>query len=338
MHIYFVFLSVFTIFAAESKKIMGRIYDSLTDLVGHTPLLRLGRWADAWGLPSAPLAKLEMMNPAGSVKDRTALWMIDDAEKRGVLTAGGTIIEPTSGNTGVGMAMISRVRGYRLILTMPDTMSKERIGLLKAYGAEVVLTPGKDGMAGSVAEAQRLEREIKGAVILGQFDNKANPLAHYESTANEIWTDTDGHVDAFVAGVGTGGTLCGTARKLKELNNDIYIIGVEPASSPMISEGRSGAHKLQGIGANFVPENYDDSVVDEVMGIDDDEAIRAARLLSEKEGLLCGFSGGAALVAAGRLIGRMKGGNVVVVLPDGGERYLSTELFADRCTVRVKSE
>ncbi len=312
----------------ESKKIMGRICDSLTDLIGHTPLLRLERWADAWGLPCAPLAKLEMMNPAGSVKDRTALWMIDDAEKRGVLTAGGTIIEPTSGNTGVGMAMISRVKGYRVILTMPDTMSKERIGLLKAYGAEVVLTPGKDGMAGSIAEAERLNMEIEGSVILGQFDNPSNPQAHYDSTAEEIWKDTGGQVDAFVAGIGTGGTLCGTARRLKELNGGVYIIGVEPASSPMIAEGRSGAHKLQGIGANFVPGNYDGSVVDEVMGIEDDDAIRAARLLAEKEGLLCGFSGGAALVAAGRRIRRTGEGNVVVVLPDGGERYLSTELFA----------
>lgn len=303
------------------------VYNSIEELIGHTPLLRLHKYAEAAGLPFVPLAKLECMNPAGSVKDRTALFMIDDAERRGVLKTGGTIIEPTSGNTGVGMAMISRTRGYRLILTMPETMSQERINLLKAYGAEVVLTSGKLGMDGAVEEAKKLNKEIAGSVILGQFDNPANPSAHYNTTAEEIWEDTEGKIGTFIAGIGTGGTLCGTASKLKELKGDshIYIIGVEPASSPLITKGQSGAHKIQGIGANFIPKNYDSSVVDEVIDITNDEAIEAAKLLSETEGLLCGFSGGAVLAALTKC--KQKNGETVILLPDGGERYLSTDLF-----------
>ncbi len=303
------------------------VYNSIEELIGHTPLLRLHKYAEAAGLPFVPLAKLECMNPAGSVKDRTALFMIDDAERRGVLKTGGTIIEPTSGNTGVGMAMISRTRGYRLILTMPETMSQERINLLKAYGAEVVLTSGKLGMNGAVEEAKKLNKEIAGSVILGQFDNPANPSAHYNTTAEEIWEDTEGKIGTFIAGIGTGGTLCGTASKLKELKGDshIYIIGVEPASSPLITKGQSGAHKIQGIGANFIPKNYDSSVVDEVIDITNDEAIEAAKLLSETEGLLCGFSGGAVLAALTKC--KQKNGETVILLPDGGERYLSTDLF-----------
>lgn len=303
------------------------VYNSIEELIGHTPLLRLHKYAEAAGLPFVPLAKLECMNPAGSVKDRTALFMIDDAERRGVLKTGGTIIEPTSGNTGVGMAMISRTHGYRLILTMPETMSQERINLLKAYGAEVVLTSGKLGMNGAVEEAKKLNKEIAGSVILGQFDNPANPSAHYNTTAEEIWEDTEGKIGTFIAGIGTGGTLCGTASKLKELKGDshIYIIGVEPASSPLITKGQSGAHKIQGIGANFIPKNYDSSVVDEVIDITNDEAIEAAKLLSETEGLLCGFSGGAVLAALTKC--KQKNGETVILLPDGGERYLSTDLF-----------
>lgn len=301
------------------------IYDRLEGLIGHTPMLRLHKYAEAAGLDYVPLAKLEYLNPAGSVKDRTALFMINDAEERGLLKQGGTIIEPTSGNTGVGMAMICRSRGYRLILTMPETMSQERINLLKAYGAEVVLTSGALGMTGSVAEANKLNQEIAGSVILGQFDNPSNPQAHYVTTAEEIWQDTDGKVGMFVAGIGTGGTLCGTGRRLKERGHNIYIIGVEPASSPMITEGHAGTHKLQGIGANFIPGNYDNTVVDQVVAITNEEAIEAARLLSKTEGLLCGFSGGAALAALPHC--PKCDGEVVALLPDGGERYLSTELF-----------
>lgn len=303
------------------------IYNSIEELIGHTPLLRLHKYAEAVGLTFVPLAKLEYMNPAGSVKDRTALFMINDAERRGRLQAGGTIIEPTSGNTGVGMAMISRTRGYRLILTMPDTMSQERINLLKAYGAEVVLTSGELGMGGAVEEARRLNREIDGSVILGQFDNPANASAHYHTTAEEIWTDTHGDIGTFIAGVGTGGTLCGTARKLRELKGEssIYIVGVEPASSPLITEGKSGEHKIQGIGANFIPGNYDNSLVDEVVDITNEEAVDAARLLAETEGVLCGFSGGAVLAALAKC--KQNSGETVVLIPDGGERYLSTDLY-----------
>ena len=309
---------------------MARVFGNITELIGSTPLVRLSKYAEACGLRYAPLAKLEGMNPAGSVKDRTALFMINDAEQRGVLREGGTIVEPTSGNTGVGLAMIGRVKGYKVILTMPDTMSQERINLLRAYGAEVILTKGEEGMTGSIQKAEELERTTEGAVILSQFDNPSNPESHYQTTAEEILADTDGNIDAFIAGIGTGGTLCGTARKLKE-KKDIYIIGVEPASSPMITEGRSGQHKLQGIGANFVPANYNPQVVDEVMPITNEDAISAARMLRDTEGILCGFSGGAALAAAKKVLERENGQkkirNVVVLLPDGGERYLSTELY-----------
>lgn len=301
------------------------IYDRLEELIGHTPMLRLHSYAKAAGLEYVPLAKLEYLNPAGSVKDRTALFMINDAEERGLLRQGGTIIEPTSGNTGVGLAMICRSRGYRLILTMPETMSQERVNLLKAYGAEVMLTPGTLGMTGSVDEANRLNKEIEGSVILGQFDNPSNSQAHYVTTSEEIWKDTEGKVGMFVAGIGTGGTLSGTARRLKELNPNIIVVGVEPASSPMITKGHAGSHKLQGIGANFIPGNYDSNVVDHVIAITNEEAIEAARQLSRTEGLLCGFSGGAALAALAHC--PKCDGEIVVLLPDGGERYLTTELF-----------
>lgn len=308
----------------------NKIADAITDLIGNTPLLRLNNFSQREGLAVAPLAKLEYFNPAGSVKDRAALYMILDAEERGILKPGATIIEPTSGNTGVGLAFICTTRGYRLILTMPDTMSRERMSLLKAYGANLVLTPGKDGMAGSIAKAQELCESIEGAVILQQFENSANPQSHYCTTAEEIWRDTDGKIDAFVACVGTGGTISGTARRLKELNPAIRVIGVEPASSPVLNGGEKGAHKIQGIGAGFVPAIYDATVVDEVLCVTDEEAMTAARTLAATEGVLTGFSSGAALHAATELVrrGGYEGKNVVVLLPDGGERYLSTELFA----------
>ncbi|MBQ2787157.1 MAG: cysteine synthase A [Bacteroidaceae bacterium] len=308
----------------------NRIADTIIDLIGNTPLLRVNNFSRAEGLSTAPLAKLEYFNPAGSVKDRAALYMILDAEERGLLKPGATIIEPTSGNTGVGLAFICTTRGYKLILTMPDTMSRERMSLLKAYGAQLILTPGKEGMAGSIAKAQELCDTIEGAVILQQFENGANPAAHYNTTAEEIWRDTEGNIDAFVACVGTGGTISGTARRLKELNPSIKVIGVEPASSPVLNGGEKGAHKIQGIGAGFVPSIYDASVVDEVFCVTDEEAMSATRMLAATEGVLTGFSSGAALHAAAELIrrGGYDGKNVVVLLPDGGERYLSTELYA----------
>lgn len=308
----------------------NRIADTIIDLIGNTPLLRVNNFSRAEGLSTAPLAKLEYFNPAGSVKDRAALYMILDAEERGLLKPGATIIEPTSGNTGVGLAFICTTRGYKLILTMPDTMSRERMSLLKAYGAQLILTPGKEGMAGSIAKAQELCDTIEGAVILQQFENSANPAAHYNTTAEEIWRDTEGNIDAFVACVGTGGTISGTARRLKELNPSIKVIGVEPAASPVLNGGEKGTHKIQGIGAGFVPSIYDASVVDEVFCVTDEEAMSATRMLAATEGVLTGFSSGAALHAAAELIrrGGYDGKNVVVLLPDGGERYLSTELYA----------
>lgn len=308
----------------------NRIADTIIDLIGNTPLLRVNNFSRAEGLSTAPLAKLEYFNPAGSVKDRAALYMILDAEERGLLKPGATIIEPTSGNTGVGLAFICTTRGYKLILTMPDTMSRERMSLLKAYGAQLILTPGKEGMAGSIAKAQELCDTIEGAVILQQFENSANPAAHYNTTAEEIWRDTEGNIDTFVACVGTGGTISGTARRLKELNPSIKVIGVEPAASPVLNGGEKGAHKIQGIGAGFVPSIYDASVVDEVFCVTDEEAMSATRMLAATEGVLTGFSSGAALHAAAELIrrGGYDGKNVVVLLPDGGERYLSTELYA----------
>ena len=307
-----------------------QIAKNLLDLVGRTPLLELVAYSRAEGLSCPLVAKLEMFNPSGSVKARTALAMVVDAERHGLLRQGATIIEPTSGNTGIGLAMVARVKGYRLLLTMPDTMSQERRNLLRAYGAELVLTPGHLGMAGSVAKAEELRASIPGAVILGQFDNPANADVHLHTTGEEIWQDTDGQVDAFVAGVGTGGTLTGVARALKRHNPEVRIVAVEPATSPVLEGGKAGPHGLQGIGANFIPGNYDPSVVDEVIPVGDADAFHAARQLAEREGLLAGISSGAALHAARLLAARphMAGKRVVVLLPDTGERYLSTGLFA----------
>ena len=307
-----------------------KIANVITELIGNTPLLRANSYARAEGLSCAPLAKLEYFNPAGSVKDRAALFMVLDAEKRGILKPGATIVEPTSGNTGVGLAFVCSTRGYNLVLTMPDTMSRERMSLLKAYGAQLVLTPGSEGMAGSIAKARELCDTIEGAVILQQFENGANPESHYHTTAEEIWRDTDGKVDIFVACVGTGGTISGTARRLKELNPAIKVVGVEPASSPVLNGGEKGAHKIQGIGAGFIPAIYDAAVVDEVLCVTDDQAIAATRKLAATEGVLVGYSSGAALHAAAELIRRegYTDKNIVVLLPDGGERYLSTDLFA----------
>ena len=307
-----------------------KIANVITELIGNTPLLRADSYARAEGLSCAPLAKLEYFNPAGSVKDRAALFMVLDAEKRGILKPGATIVEPTSGNTGVGLAFVCSTRGYNLVLTMPDTMSRERMSLLKAYGAQLVLTPGSEGMAGSIAKARELCDTIEGAVILQQFENGANPESHYHTTAEEIWRDTDGKVDIFVACVGTGGTISGTARRLKELNPAIKVVGVEPASSPVLNGGEKGAHKIQGIGAGFIPAIYDAAVVDEVLCVTDDQAIAATRKLAATEGVLVGYSSGAALHAAAELIRRegYTDKNIVVLLPDGGERYLSTDLFA----------
>lgn len=306
-----------------------KIAEDLTALIGNTPLLRVSRYAAAQGLQCAPIVKMEYFNPGSSVKDRTALSMINDAEARGILREGATIIEPTSGNTGVGLALVSAVKGYRLILTMPDTMSIERMNLLRAYGAELVLTPGAEAMAGAIKKANELAAEIPGSVILQQFENGANPAAH-TATADEIWRDTGGNIDVFVAGVGTGGTITGTARRLKELNPAIKIVGVEPASSPVLSGGERGAHKLQGIGAGFVPKIYDSSVVDEIIPVTNEDAIATSRALVRTEGLLVGYSSGAALWAATALLRAGEKGNVLVLLPDCGERYLSTDLFFEK--------
>lgn len=310
---------------------MERIYENLTELVGHTPLLHLSRLSQAWGIdPSTRvLAKLEYFNPGGSVKDRVALNMILDAERRGMLRPGGTIIEPTSGNTGVGLAWISRVRGYEAVIVMPDVMSQERQQLLRAAGARLVLTPGIEGMAGAIAEAERLNRSIPGSVILGQFSNPANPEAHSLTTAQEIWDDTDGNVDFLVAGVGTGGTLCGTSRQLKVLNPRLQAIAVEPAESPLLSGGTPSPHGIQGIGANFVPQNYDSTVVDHIIQVSMEQAMHVARELSHHEGLIVGISSGAAIHAALQLAltPEAQGKCIVAVLPDTGERYLSTGMF-----------
>lgn len=276
------------------------------------------------------IAKLEYFNPAGSVKDRIALAMIEDAERHGILKPGGTIIEPTSGNTGVGLAFVSAAKGYKLVLTMPDTMSAERRNLLKALGARLVLTPGAEGMKGAIAEAERLKGETPGSVILQQFENPANPAVHRRTTAEEIWRDTDGRVDIFVAGVGTGGTVSGTGSRLKELNPAVQIVAVEPSDSPVLSGGKAGPHKIQGIGAGFVPKTYDASVVDRVMTVSGDDAMRTSRELARTEGLLVGISSGAAVHAATQMAAMPEnaGKNIVVLLPDTGERYLSTQLFA----------
>ena len=311
-------------------RIMAKIANNLTELIGGTPLMKLAGYSRKYGLQREVVAKLESFNPAGSVKDRVGLAMIEDAEARGALKPGATIIEPTSGNTGVGLAMVATIKGYHLILTMPETMSIERRNLLKALGAEIVLTDGLAGMAGSIAKAQELRNKIPGAVILQQFENPSNARIHELTTGEEIWTDTDGQVDVFVAGVGTGGTICGVARALKRHNPNVYIVAVEPASSPVLEGGEDAPHRIQGIGANFIPALYDASVVDEVIPVPDDEAIRAGRELASTEGLLAGISSGAAVYAARLLAVRPEFADktVVALLPDTGERYLSTELFA----------
>lgn len=309
---------------------MTKIAKKLTDLVGNTPLLELDKYSKAKGLETPVIAKVEFFNPGGSVKDRIALAMIEDAEQKGILKPGATIIEPTSGNTGVGLALASAVKGYHLILTMPETMSVERRNLVKAYGAEVRLTPGKDGMAGAIRAAEELRDSIPGAVILQQFENPANPARHYATTGPEIWRDTDGQVDIFVAGVGTGGTVTGVAKYLKEQNPAVRVVAVEPKSSAVLNGGQSGPHKIQGIGAGFVPKTYDASVIDEVFDVDNDDAIRTGREVVQQEGLLVGISSGAALYAAIEVAKRPenKGKKIVVLLPDTGERYLSTVLYA----------
>lgn len=309
---------------------MSKIYDNLTELVGNTPLLEVKRIEKELQLEARLVVKLEYFNPGGSVKDRVALAMIEDAERRGALRPGGIIIEPTSGNTGVGLAWVASVKGYRIILTMPETMSLERRNLLRALGAELVLTPGAEGMKGAIRRAEELRTEHPGAFIPGQFDNPANPAAHVATTAQEIWRDTEGEVDIFVAGVGTGGTLSGVARGLKRHNAAIKAYAVEPASSAMISGAPAGAHKIQGIGANFIPKNFDRAAADEVIAVADNDAIRASRLLAKHEGLLVGISSGAALHAAIQLARQPenKGKTIVALLPDTGERYLSTVLYA----------
>ena len=309
---------------------MAKIAKNLTELIGRTPLMELAEYSRKYGLKQNIIAKLEAFNPAGSVKDRVALAMIEDAEARGALKPGATIIEPTSGNTGVGLAMVATIKGYHLMLTMPETMSIERRNLLKALGAEIVLTDGLTGMAGSIAKAQELRASIPGSIILQQFENPSNAQIHTLTTGEEIWTDTDGKVDVFVAGVGTGGTICGVARALKKHNPDVYIVAVEPESSPVLEGGVEVAHRIQGIGANFIPAIYDASVVDEVLPVPDDEAIRGGRELASTEGLLAGISSGAAVYAARLLAQRpdFADKKIVVLLPDTGERYLSTELFA----------
>ncbi len=309
---------------------MSKIYDNLTELVGNTPLLEVKRIEKELQLEARLVVKLEYFNPGGSVKDRVALAMIEDAERRGALRPGGIIIEPTSGNTGVGLAWVASVKGYRIILTMPETMSLERRNLLKALGAELVLTPGAEGMKGAIRRAEELRTEHPGAFIPGQFDNPANPAAHVATTAQEIWRDTEGEVDIFVAGVGTGGTLSGVARGLKRHNAAIKAYAVEPASSAMISGAPAGAHKIQGIGANFIPKNFDRAVADGVIAVADNDAIRASRLLAKHEGLLVGISSGAALHAAIQLARQPenKEKTIVALLPDTGERYLSTMLYA----------
>ena len=305
------------------------IKNSLTELIGHTPLLALHRWAKQQQLVAEIVAKVEYFNPGGSVKDRVALSMITDAEEKGLLKPGSLIIEPTSGNTGVGLAWVASVKGYRLILTMPETMSLERRNLLKALGAELVLTPGSEGMGGAIRKAQEIQAATPSSLILQQFENPANPLAHERTTAEEIWQDTDGKIDIFVASVGTGGTLTGTALGLKKKNPNIRIVAVEPARSPVLSGGKAGPHKIQGIGAGFIPKILDTSLIDQVIPVTDEDAMRTSRELSATEGLLVGISSGAAAFAA-REIAKdeaNQGKRIVVLLPDTGERYLSTELF-----------
>ena len=309
---------------------MKKIAKQLTDLVGNTPLMELSNYNKAKGLKARLIVKLESFNPAGSVKDRVALAMIEDAEASGLLKPGATIIEPTSGNTGIGLAFVAAAKGYKLILTMPDTMSVERRNLLKALGAELVLTPGANGMKGAIARAEELKAATPGAVILQQFDNPANPAMHERTTGQEIWRDTEGVVDIFVAGVGTGGTVSGVGAALKKHNPGVKVMAVEPTDSPVLSGGAPGAHKIQGIGAGFVPKNYNPAVVDEILQVTNDDAIRAGRELAKLEGLLVGISSGAAVSAATRLalLPENIGKTIVILLPDTGERYLSTLLYA----------
>ncbi len=306
-----------------------KIYKDITELVGSTPLLELTNYEKNHSLGAKLLAKLERQNPAGSTKDRAALFMVSDAEEKGILKKGATIIEPTSGNTGIGLAMVCSVRGYKLILTMPETMSLERRKLLSAYGAQLVLTTGSEGMQGAVSKAKELNEQIEGSVILGQFDNKANALSHYMTTGPEIYEDTDGEVDVLVACVGTGGTITGIAKYLKEKKPSVYVVAVEPKASPLLSSGKAGAHKIQGIGANFVPSVLDMSVVDEVVTVSDDDALKTGAEIVKSDGILVGISSGAAISAGAKLSQReeFKGKNIVVVLPDTGERYLSSEMF-----------
>ena len=308
-----------------------KIYKSITELIGKTPLVKLENYCKENNINSNILAKIEGFNPGGSAKDRIAYAMICDAEQKGLLKNGAVIIEPTSGNTGIGLSMVAASKGYKVILTMPETMSIERRKLLSAYGAKIVLTDGKKGMAGAIEEAEKLHKEIENSFIPSQFENPSNPASHMQTTGPEIWNDTDGNADILVAGIGTGGTLSGTGKFLKSKNPNIQIVGVEPANSPMISNGKSGPHKIQGIGANFVPKNLDMSIVDEIITVYENDAYESARKLSKNEGILAGISAGAALYAA-TILGKRKeneGKNIVVILPDTGERYLSTELFED---------
>lgn len=311
---------------------MADIKNSAVELIGNTPILKLNRYTEAVGVKDATiLAKLEYLNPAGSVKDRVALAMIQDAENKGLLKEGATIIEPTSGNTGIGLAAVATARGYRTIITLPDTMSVERRNLLKAYGAELVLTEGAKGMKGAIAKAEELNKEIEGSIVLGQFVNPANPAAHKATTGPEIWKQTDGAVDIFVAGVGTGGTISGVGAYLKEQNPNVKVIAVEPATSAVLSTGKAGAHKIQGIGAGFIPDTLDTSIYDEIIPIENEDAFTEGKKFAVTEGVLVGISSGAALKAATIVAKREenKGKNIVVLLPDSGDRYLSTPLFAD---------
>ncbi len=308
------------------------IKNSVVELMGNTPLMRANRYMDKEGIRDVNLlVKLECFNPAGSIKDRVALSMINDARERGILKDGATIIEPTSGNTGIGLAAIGTAMGYKTILTLPDTMSVERRNMLKAYGAEIVLTKGSEGMDGAIKKAQELRDEIEGAVILGQFENMANPKAHEETTGPEIWEQTDGKVDIVVSGVGTGGTISGVGKYLKKMNSNIKVVAVEPASSPVLSKGTKGPHGIQGIGAGFIPKALDTSIYDEIIAIEDEDAFKEGRKFAVSEGIIVGISSGAALKAASLLAKREenKGKNIVVILPDSGDRYLSTAMFCD---------
>ena len=311
---------------------MANIYQSVTELIGHTPLLAAKRFAKAHDLPANIVAKLEYFNPAGSVKDRIAIAMIEQAEKDGKIAPGATLIEPTSGNTGIGIAAVAAARGYHAILTMPETMSVERRNLLKAYGAEIVLTEGAQGMKGAIARAEQLQKEIPNSFIPSQFENAANPSAHERTTGPEIWADTDGKVDAFIAGVGTGGTVSGVGRYLKSKNPSIHVVAVEPVDSPVLSGGKPGPHKIQGIGAGFIPTTLDTQVYDEVIQVKNEDAFAHGREFARREGALVGISSGAALAAAAELARRpdFAGKTIVVLLPDGGDRYLSTDLFQDK--------